>query len=62
MVAEQNVTLIISVCRLEEGGRIKCHKYWPEGSSKSDPAFKSLLSTPGLSVTQTSAKALGGTL
>ena len=42
MILEQNVTLIVSVCRLSEGGRSKCHKYWPEGSSTTDPAFKKI--------------------
>jgi len=62
MVAEQNVTLIISVCRLEEGGRSKCHKYWPEGSSTTDPSFSKLIVTPGLTITQNSAKLHGTTL
>ena len=35
--------MIVSVCRLEEGGRSKCHKYWPEGDSLTDPKFKNLL-------------------
>lgn len=62
MIAEQNVTLIISVCRLEESGRPKCHKYWPEGASDTDPAIKKLFITPGLKVTQTGARSLGPTL
>jgi protein tyrosine phosphatase len=40
MILEQNVTMIISVCKLEEAGRPKCHKYWPEEDSESDPKFK----------------------
>jgi len=43
MILEHNVTLIVSVCRLEEGGRPKCHKYWPTVSSDTDPSFKGLL-------------------
>ena len=43
MVLEQNVTMIVSVCRLAEGGRPKCHKYWPQGESTSDPEFEGLL-------------------
>lgn len=45
MVLLQRVTLIVSVCKLEEGGRPKCHKYWPEGASDTDYAFQNLLST-----------------
>jgi protein tyrosine phosphatase len=43
MIVQENVTLIVSVCKLAEGGRIKCHKYWPDGSSDSDPDFKGLV-------------------
>jgi protein tyrosine phosphatase len=62
MIAEQNVTLIVSVCRLEESGRPKCHKYWPEGSSETDPSFQKLINTPGLKIEQKSQKELGNTL
>jgi protein tyrosine phosphatase len=61
MIIEQNVTLIVSVCRLSEGGRSKCHKYWPEGSSTSDPAFKNL-ALPGLEVKNIKSTSLGHTL
>ena len=44
MIFEQNVTQIITVCNLSEGGRVKCHKYWPEVSSAEDPAFKKIMS------------------
>jgi protein tyrosine phosphatase len=37
--------LIIAVCRLAEGGRVKCHKYWPEGASDVDKNFKNLVSS-----------------
>lgn len=30
MVWEQNARIIVTVTQLQEGGRIKCHKYWPE--------------------------------
>jgi protein tyrosine phosphatase len=43
MILEQNVTLIVSVCKLEENGRAKCHRFWPEGSSTTDKSFKGLL-------------------
>jgi protein tyrosine phosphatase len=42
MVFEQNVTLILSVCNLSEGGRVKCHKFWPDSCSLEDPAFKKI--------------------
>ena len=41
---QENVTLILCVCSLEEGKRTKCHKYWPTGNSSNDPAFKGLVS------------------
>lgn len=44
MVAQENVTLIICVCGLEEAKRPKCHKYWPDGDSKSDRNFEGLVS------------------
>jgi protein tyrosine phosphatase len=31
MVVQEKVKLIVSVCKLQESGRSKCHKYWPEG-------------------------------
>jgi hypothetical protein len=61
MIIEQNVTLIVSVCRLSEGGRSKCHKYWPEGSSTTDPAFKTII-IPGLEVKSIKSTSLGPTL
>jgi tyrosine-protein phosphatase non-receptor type 4 len=45
MVIQEKVHLIIAVCKLAEGGRPKCHKYWPEGASDVDPDFKNLVST-----------------
>jgi len=61
MIIEQNVTMVVSVCRLSEGGRSKCHKYWPEGSSTTDPTFKKLM-RPGLEVKQVNSTALGPSL
>jgi protein tyrosine phosphatase len=61
MIFEQNVTLVVSVCRLSEGGRSKCHKYWPEGSSTTDPSFKNLM-RPGMVVNQINSTSLGDTL
>ena len=43
MIFQENVTLILCVCRLEEGGRSKCHKYWPSPDSYADPAFSNVL-------------------
>ena len=37
------MTLILTVCKLAEGGRPKCHKYWPDGSSDTDPDFQGLV-------------------
>jgi protein tyrosine phosphatase len=61
MVVEQNVTLIISVCKLEEGGRAKCHKYWPQGKQSEDGSFGKLIFS-GLTVNLVSEKNLGPTL
>ena len=61
MILEQNVTFIVSVCRLSEGGRSKCHKYWPEDSSTTDPAFKKII-LPGLEVRNIKSTSLGPTL
>jgi protein tyrosine phosphatase len=47
------------VCRLEEGGRPKCHKYWP--SSDGDAEFSKLM-RPGYKVVQLRESDLGGTL
>lgn len=30
MIRQQNVSLILMLCRLEEGGRPKCDQYWPD--------------------------------
>ena len=29
MIAQENVTLIVTTCNLEEKGRSKCHQFWP---------------------------------
>ena len=61
MIIEQNVTLVISVCRLEEGGRPKCHQYWPDSDSDTDPKFKKLL-RKGYKLKLVEHKILGDTL
>jgi protein tyrosine phosphatase len=45
MIIEQNVSIIVCVCRLEEKGWPKCHCYWPEKKSdgKEDKEFKKLI-------------------
>ena len=45
MVAEQDVRMIVTTCKLKEGGRTKCEKYWPTDSS-----FSESLKIPGMSV------------
>src|SRR3569833_2791270 len=42
MVVQENVTLILSVCKLKEGGKLKCHKYWPNKHSVEEEDFKSI--------------------
>ncbi len=61
MIIEHNVTMVVSVCRLEEGGRSKCHKYWPEGDSDTDPTFKKLL-RKGYKLTKIEDQPLGPAL
>jgi len=39
MVLQENVKLIICVCRLSEWGAIKCHKYWPDVDSRKEKSF-----------------------
>jgi hypothetical protein len=56
MILSQNVTLILCVCKLEEGRRPKCHKYWPDGSSSTDIEFKGMFSD--IDVKTVSEKAL----
>jgi len=36
MCVEQNVSLIVTTCRLREGKRLKCEKFWPSGCSSTD--------------------------
>lgn len=55
------MNLIISVCRLSEGGRPKCHKYWPEGDSDSDKEFKVLINSE-FKISKIEEKKLGDTL
>ena len=33
MVAQENVTLIVTVCSEIENGRVKCHPFWPSDQS-----------------------------
>jgi hypothetical protein len=51
----------VSVCRLAEQGRPKCHKYWPEGDTDSDPTFKGLMKK-GYKVKTVEEKPVGETL
>ena len=37
------MTLILCVCKLEENRRAKCHKYWPDKTSKTDVEFEGVL-------------------
>ena len=48
MVVQEDVGLIVAVLKLQEGGRVKCHKYYPEVSSEEDRDFQGL--TPGVKV------------
>lgn len=44
MIAEEDVTIIITTCRLAEGGRPKCQKFWPEMEN-------SMSDLPGMTIT-----------
>ena len=36
MVAQENVTMVVTTCNLTEGNKVKCAKFWP--CSESDIA------------------------
>ncbi len=43
MVLQEKASLIVCVCKLKEGGRSKCHQYWPDEHNYKDfAAFESL--------------------
>jgi len=48
MIAEYKVTMIVTTCKLEEGGRPKCAKFWPE--QEDDQAFAKILNVDGMTV------------
>ena len=56
MILQENVKLIICVCRLVEWGSEKCHKYWPESDSRKERDFH--LNTEGLVIVKASEKEL----
>jgi protein tyrosine phosphatase len=35
LIAQENVSLILCVCKLEEKGWSKCHQYWPSNDKDS---------------------------
>ena len=39
MIVEQNVTMIVSTCKLEENGKAKCNKFWPSGQPGATSSF-----------------------
>jgi protein tyrosine phosphatase len=55
MVSQEKVTLIVTVCKLQENGMAKCHQYWPDSSSETDQNFKQLIYTPGLKISKLTA-------
>lgn len=59
MVLQEGVKLIVSVCKLQEGGRSKCHKYWPEGTG--DKVFEKVMSG-AIQVKKVGEKKIGQTL
>lgn len=34
MVWEQNCATVVMLTKEKEGGRVKCHKYWPDSGAK----------------------------
>lgn len=52
MVVQEDVGLILAVLKLQEGGKTKCHKYYPEESSDEDLTMRGLY--PGISVVKKS--------
>jgi protein tyrosine phosphatase len=54
MISEQNVTLVVSTCKLIEKMRPKCHQFWPnfpDNSNQSDADYAQQLAAVGISVT-----------
>lgn len=51
------MTLVVTVCKLAENGRTKCHKFWPDEDSKSDEDFEMLVED--MVITTVSKKSLG---
>ena len=49
MINQENVTLIVCVCKLAEGGRSKCHQYWPDVSQQFEEFKVTLVSENALS-------------
>jgi protein tyrosine phosphatase len=37
MIAQENVTLIVTTCNLKEKGRTKCHQFWPYTVDSNNP-------------------------
>lgn len=54
--------MIVSVCKLSEGGRPKCHKYWPNGHSDNDPDFRGLIDHSKMKINYIKKSELGATL
>ena len=61
MIVEQNVKLIVTVCKLVEKRQSKCEKYWPDTDTSKDPYFKGI-NLNGMKVTMVKEKELGETL
>ena len=40
MIVQENVRMIVTVCRLKEGGMTKCEKYWPDDEATFDIGLK----------------------
>jgi len=60
MIVQENVTLIVSTCKLVEGKRAKCEMFWPD--SKQQDQFQENLDK-GMKVTRVKEdQALSSTL
>ena len=50
MITQENVTLIVTTCNLQEKGRTKCHQFWPPVHTNQAPAWESALQSVNITV------------
>ena len=50
MIAQENVTLIVTTCNITEKGRSKCHQFWPPVEGNQKPAWEAAIQSVNISV------------